>query len=193
MEPFDNSSYRESLVSNDNKRNPFKQLIIVIIVIIIFAAIAILSIIFLVKDSNEKISYSEILCLYKIDDITNEISILGNEYENFNNTIIKIYINETETNYSKTYSFNKTGLYQIRYVLNESLIFDNIFKNINNLEKVEMFSNSSSKILSMESSFEGCSNLNYISIIGFNTKNLKSISKIFYNANNIDLILYFFR
>jgi len=55
MEPFDNSSFRESLVSNDNKRNPFKQLIIVIIVIIIFAAIAILSIIFLVKDSNKNI------------------------------------------------------------------------------------------------------------------------------------------
>ena len=92
MEPFDNNDFRESLVSNDNKRNPFKQLIIIIIVIIIFAAIAILGIIFLVKDSKEKISYSEILCLYKIDDISNEISILGNEYENINNTIIKIYI-----------------------------------------------------------------------------------------------------
>ena len=180
MEPFDNNGFRESLVSNDNKRNPFKQLIIIIIVIIIFTAIAILGIIFLVKDSKEKISYSEILCLYKIDDISNEISILGNEYENIKNTIIKIYINETETNYNKTYNFNETGLYQIRYVLNENLIFDNIFKNIKNLEKVEMISNASSKILSMESSFEGCSNLNYISISGFDTKNLKSISKIFY-------------
>ena len=177
MDEFDNSDIRDSLVSKDNKRNPFKQLCIIISVIVIFAALSILSIIFLVKSSKEKIYYSEILCLYKIEDISNEISILGSEYENINNTITKIYINETETNYSKTYNFNETGLYQIRYVLNKGLILDNIFKNINNLEKVEMFSNASSSILSMKSSFEGCSNLNYFSIKGFNTKNLKSISK----------------
>ena len=93
MDSSNDSNLRETLASNSNKRNPFKQLYIIISVIVIFLVISIVSIIFLLKSNNEKIYYNEIICLYKIDDISNEISILGNEFENINNTIIKIIHN----------------------------------------------------------------------------------------------------
>ena len=63
---------------------------------------------------------------------------------------------------------------------------DNMFKNINNIisiESIKTYKNSSIKILSMRSVFEGCINLKKISINNFfDTSELKSLLKLFYNS-----------
>ena len=64
-----------------------------------------------------------------------------------------------------------------------------IFKNIETLYQVEMFSNTSDKIVSIISAFEGCQNLLNVSINGFNTEQIKSTHKLFYNSNIINLNL----
>ena len=188
-----NSDLRESLIYKNTDSFKFRQVFIVILITII-TAIIVGIIVYIIntessKEEKEDITnhYSIISCIYKIDDNTTEISILGDDYENIDNSIKSININDISINFTKKYLFNETGIYQIEFILNKKINMDNIFKNVQNIQKVELFSNSSDKIISMKSAFEGCSNLNYISINGFNTDELKSMSKIFYNTSIIEL------
>ena len=93
----------------------------------IIMTIGIILIIFI---GDSKYHYSEITCLYKINDSLNEIPILGNEYENYEQSILNLFINETKVEYTKKYKFSKEGIYQIKYILNEKIYMNNMFKNI---------------------------------------------------------------
>ena len=131
----------------------------------------------------------EIKCIYYIQNSNDEINILSDEFENFNNSIKNIFINETQLEYKKNYKFNSEGIFEIKFVLNKKIYFDNIFKDIKHLQKVQLYTNSSYQILSMQSAFENAINLKDISISGFNTENLKSISNAFKGTNisNFDI------
>ena len=60
---------------------------------------------------------------------------------------------------------------------------DHMFKDVQSLISVKMFSNSKSKIVSMEGAFENCINLINISIEGFDTEEFE-VYKVMYNKNN---------
>ena len=60
------------------------------------------------------------------------------------------------------------------------------FKNCNKLEKINLKSLDTSKVVSMDSLFEGCSNLVEISGIEYlDTSSLKNISRMFYNCTSL--------
>ena len=63
------------------------------------------------------------------------------------------------------------------------------FKNIPQLVKLEMVSHKNCKIKSMISTFEGCINLEYFSISGFETFQITSLNKLFYNTSLTILII----
>ena len=192
MDTFENS-IRESVVPKDDKNNnkSKKFFLIITILSVILIVLIILIIYYVSKSSKEDIKsyFGEIKCIYKIESISSEIALLGDEYENFNNSIINLYINETKLNYLTKYNFTQTGIYEIKYILNEKIYMNYMFKNIQNLEKVEMSTNGSYAIVSIKSAFERCLNLNNITISGFNTEQIKSTSKLFFNSgiNSINL------
>ena len=167
-----------------------KECLIITVALTLIIIAGIILIIILSKNTKEK-NYSEILCLYNIgnDNINEEIPILGNEYENKDESILDIYINGTKIKYTKKYKFTKNGTYEIKYILNSKIYMNYIFKNIESLYQVEMFSNTSDKIVSIISAFEGCQNLLNVTISGFNTEQVKSTHKLFYNSNIINLNL----
>ena len=194
MDPFSESSdLKEGLdLTNSNSKSftilPKKKWIITLIIVLILLFVTvgiILLIIFLAKKSDE-IKISEIVCNYSITELNT--SILSSEYENKNKLVIEIYFNDTKIDkidYIKEYSFPSEGNYTIKYILNGDLFLDNMFKNIDSVQSIEFknSSNSKVKILSMKSTFEGCKNLDRILFTeSFDTSELKSTSKLFYNS-----------
>ena len=59
---------------------------------------------------------------------------------------------------------------------------DYIFQNIEDVISIEMTSEKSGKITSMKSSFENYNNLEKIKINGFDTSQVTSMHKLFYNS-----------
>ena len=57
-----------------------------------------------------------------------------------------------------------------------------MFKDINSLISIEIFSNKNLSILSMISTFENCQNLKTFKINGANTNKVKSMKKLFYKT-----------
>jgi len=194
MDPFsDGSELKESFNYSNSKSFtilPKKKWIITLIILLVLILIAeglvFLSFILTPKsDSNDvdDIKISGIDCIYTISELNT--SILSPEFENKNNTVIEIYVNGTKINYTKEYSFPSKGKYRIKYILNDELYLDNMFKNIDSIQSIELknSSNSTIKILSMKSTFEGCKNLEKVLFTeSFDTSDLKSTSKLFYNS-----------
>ena len=96
-EPFGNDSdLKKDIIPKDNKSKcPSQKVWFVLIGVLLIGIIAgIIIFILLFNSSKKEIQYnnSEIICLYNINNIYNEIPILGNEYQNEEQTILNIYI-----------------------------------------------------------------------------------------------------
>ena len=166
-----------------------KYLLIGISFIIIFVVIIILIIIFKAnKEDDNKNKIGEIKCIFKIDKINTKIKIIGNEFKKESDFDIYIEGNKL-IDYSKEIIFNKTGELKINFELYENINMDFMFKNITNLISVEMNSKKNAKIISMISTFESCSFLEKVDINGFDTSQLLSIKKSFYNSAVSDINL----
>ena len=161
-------------------------LVITIIILLIFITSK--------KKTNEddSIDYEsvtgEILCKYFIETISSEINFLGNEF--ILDSKMDIYINDKKIKLSKTYKFPAIGEYKIQFIFyNNKINLDYMFKDINTIFSVEMKSNKTTIISSLISTFENCFNLNSFSIKGFNTNEIISAKKLFFNAGltNIDI------
>ena len=217
MDPFGNSvDLRDDLnaTGENNQSNSIlaknKKLFIIIFVIILVLTIGILVLIFFIlnnddnkndnKDGNQNIpddpnpnpkdSSGEINCIYSINDINSNISLLSKEFENYNNTIIDIYINNEKIPFFKEYKFSKVGNYNIKYILNSVFNMDNMFKDILSIESINIKSISPITILSMKSVFEGCSNLKTINLYEalLNTKNVVDMSSMFNGCNSLNYL-----
>ena len=186
MDPFGNSiELKEDIIPPKKTfigTSKLKWLILVLILGIV-AIIVFLIIILLKNDDSPKYekqkTISEISCFYNIYNCSNEIALLGEDYENIDKSILNIEINGAKIDYTKKYKFSKNGKYQIKFNLNKNINMDNMFKNITDLYKIEMFSNKSTNIISMKSSFENCFSLQIFYIKGFNTKKIKSLINYF--------------
>ena len=146
MDPFGNSiELKEDIIPPKKSFNgPSKLKWLILVLILGIVAIIVFLIIILVNNDdsskNEKQkTISEILCLYNIDNCLNEIPLLGEDYENIDKSILNVEINGTKIDYTKKYKFSKNGKYQIKFILNKNINMDNMFKNITNLFKIEMF------------------------------------------------------
>ena len=87
MEPFEvKIELKESIIPKDSKFNCMSKkqwFIIIIILSIIVLGLSIFLIVFLTSSGEEKekeLPRSEILCLYRINDVSKEIPLLNEEY-----------------------------------------------------------------------------------------------------------------
>ena len=117
------------------------------------------------KDNDAVIMISEINCTFFIYNNSFEYKILNNEF--LNNTKIKVKIDGISFNSSNLIQFEKNETNEVQIIIEDEINMDYLFKDILILKEVRMNSNSSSIISSMESVFEGCENLEIISIKGF--------------------------
>ena len=136
----------------------------------------------------------EINCKYSIANANIDAPLLSRNFENLNNTIVSIEINEKKINYTKEYKFSSVGTYKVKFILNSIVNMDNMFrdlKNIISVESMNAYKNSTLKIISAISAFQECPNLKEVTINddSFDTSELKSTSKMFYNSglNKINL------
>ena len=122
------------------------------------------------EDDTEKY-YGEINCIYTINDINNNISIISPYYIKKQKISIIIDNNKSIPFYN-SYKFDTKGNHNILFIINEENIDRNyMFKDIPSLTKVEMFSENAS-ISTIDSAFENCENLMHLKIKGFFKSNL---------------------
>ena len=158
MEVFDNSEIKDEIIPKKQKKNCIskKQLINISIIIPAVIISAILLIVHLSRSSNKPKEGPrlEIFGYYRIYNSFNETPLLSEDYENVNRSIINIDINGTMINYTKKYKFPENGLYPIKFLLNKTIYMKNMFKNIQSLSNVEIYSNiPDTKIMSIEGAF----------------------------------------
>ena len=122
----------------------------------------------------------EIMCLFDIKKENEDTNILGDEFANKN---LDIYIDGEKIAYSKTHKFKSIGSHNVEFIFYNDLNMDYMFKNVINLNQIEIITNKTCKILSMISTFESCTNLKDLKLIGIDLNNLKSFKKLFYNTN----------
>ena len=170
------------------------KIFITITIFSIIILISILNIIILAKNTNDSNKsndsddgnnnlekLAEINCIYDIQDINKNTILLGNDFIKTSN--FDIFINNEKIKYSKEYKFSSFGINKVKYVLYEEIIMDYMFKEVNDLLSVEMISEKNCKIKSMISLFENSINLKEIIVKGFDTKEVKSMKKLFYNTS----------
>ena len=193
-----NDEDQKKLLEQKSSSNITQKYIIIgfiILFLILITIIIILSVKLSSKSENEtedndSIDYSkvvgEINCIFNIENINKDISILSNEYQKENNNF-DILINNKKIKDSKIYKFPSNGLNTLKYVLYGDINMDNMFKNIQQLTSVSMTSTKNTKITSMISTFEACINLQSFDINGFDYTELKSMRKTFYKTNILNL------
>ena len=175
------------------KNSPWKKEIIIgiicalmvisLIIVIIIVAVSSSS----SKNSEKKDEIGMINCIYDIQTTALSTFILGMNF--IKESEFDIYIDGEKIKFSKSYLFEKSKTYNIQFKLYESINMDYMFQNISSLISVEIISEKYAKIKSMINTFENCTNLQSFKINGFNTDEIKSIQKLFYNniqITNID-------
>ena len=142
---------------------------IIFVSICIFLAVII--IVFVRHESTRPFKPEEIIgsikCLYYINDSSNKVDILSNEY--YNKSEIDITIDDKRIEFNKKYLFNKEGFHNITFYINKNETMDYMFKDITSLVSIELYSRENINILSMKESFYNCVNLISFKNDGFNT------------------------
>ena len=143
------------------------------------------------KNQAEKIQLGEMKCIYDVRTTHVPTPIISSEYKE-NNRYFDISINNEIVPFSKNYTFNSTGYQIIKFILYADFSMEKMFKEIDSLISVEMYTSKNIKILSIASAFESCSNFNYFNMSGFDTSQIKSLSKVFYNTEIDSLDGFYF-
>ena len=124
-----------------------------------------------------------IKCIYNIENISLKTQIIGEQYESV--TIMEILIDGNKIKFSKVYQFSSPGNHNIDInIYEDTLSMEKMFQNIKRLVSVQLIKeeNAEVKITSMISTFEGCENLVTFTNKGFNTEQVNSLHKLFYDS-----------
>ena len=148
---------------------------------LVFIIILIIILVVCLNSDDEKEVLGEINCIYDINDISIETDLVGNNF--VKNSDFDMFIDDIKIDYSNKYKFENTGEHKVKFVLYNELRMNYMFQDIKALKKVEMESNKNLKILSMESTFENCEQLELFNISGFDGNDIPSMAKLFYNSN----------
>lgn len=189
----------EEFLDKDSQKKKLSMKILLIAVILWIGVFLITIIIFLNRDKskksnvniNNKLNYSEIICLYDIQEKEQNIQILGNNFKN--DTAIDILVNGIKITYGQKALFESIGIYEIKYIIyGDELNMNYMFKDIDSLISVKLLStiNTTEKsiyITSMISTFENCKNLKTFENLGFNFEKVPSMHKLFYKADLSDV------
>ena len=184
----DEVEINENMIGEKNGQNKIPLWARILIPCLIILIIIIVIVIILVNSKESKKKYISLKCIYDIQSISESIQLISKEFsENIETTMI---INGTERDFNQSLIFEEIGLTNIEFHLYESkLNMNNLFKNIYTLISIEINSNDEdTQIISMASSFQGCTNLKDVKISNIKTDQLKSMHKLFYNSNSLSSV-----
>ena len=128
-----------------------------------------------------------LFCYYDVPTIKTEIPILNEDFQK--KSKFNIFINGQLIPFSRQHKFDNLGEQIVVFDIYDDINMDNMFKDIQTLTSVEMYSKKNVKLLSMKSSFENCQNLKESSLnIIKQLKNFKIINSydwsIMFDNNN---------
>ena len=137
--------------------------IVVIALVIIIVAVSSSS----KSSGNASMKNNTVLfCYYDVDTTQREIPILNEDFQK--KTKMNIFINQQLVPFSKQHKFDKLGEQIVVFDILDDLNMDYMFKDIQSLTSVEMYTKKNVKLLSMKSAFENCQNLEKVNISGLN-------------------------
>ena len=197
-EPFGVELNEENLIDQEKKLNFSFECKIITSLIILFVIFSTIIIVISFSYENEyntkeEIFYLNISCIYNVLNHSNLLPILSEEFPEKELQKFDIYINGTKLEKtSKNIIIYSNGFIEIYFIFHEysKIYLENIFKDVPNLISIKIDSTSNVKILSIKRAFENCENLENITFKGFNTSEITSMHKLFYNnpyLNKIDL------
>ena len=129
--------------------------------------------------------YGIIRCLYQVQTTKSSTQIISKEFKQTEG--VNVYINGNKSPSIYEYQFESLGLNEVNITIPNNFDMKNMFSDLNNLKSVSLISEKNGKIISMESTFENCNNLNYFEIKGFDTSELKSLKRAFYGTDFYDV------
>jgi surface protein len=181
----------DDIPQNKNKKGNFisskpKELLVVLICAIIVLIIYLVFIISYIRNEKKDIiptsePLGKINCIYILENEDESTNILNKNFsipEKFD-----IYIDNEKINLTDEYKLKGKKEYNVTYFIYNDLDMKDMFKNILFLKEVKMNSEKNCNIISMESAFENCENLESFYIKGFNTKKIVSLKKLFYQTS----------
>lgn len=136
------------------------------------------------KDEN-KSAAGILKCEYYIQTAKSATQIISKEFSQIEG--IKIYIKGNKIDFTREYQFDSLGQIEVNITVPESIDMKKMFKDVESLTKITLYSDKNCKITSLESTFENCKNLRDINIINFDTSQVSSFKKAFYGTNLEDL------
>ena len=130
------------------------------------------------------------------EDINKEIRIINsfkNKDNNENEKEIKenciIEINNENIPFSYFYTFNKIGIFTIKYTFIKNLAKINyMFYDCNNITDIDLSNFNSQNITKIDSMFFGCTSLNNINLSNFNTENVTDMNGLFCRCSSLTKI-----
>jgi len=168
--PFkDEAEIDENMIEELNEKKKCPLWIKILIPFLIILIIIIIIVIILIKSGESQEKYISLKCSYDIQTISESTQLISKEFSENIKTIM--IINGKERDFNKSLIFEETGLINIEFHLYESkLKMDNLFKDIYTLISIEINSNDEDdEIVSMVSSFQGCTNLKDVKISNIKT------------------------
>jgi hypothetical protein len=181
-------NYEKTPSSFSLKNLPLKYILIGAAAILLLI-ILIVIIIIVIPSSKSKTKLLEVNCDFEIANTGDNTQLVGKNFA-FDSKDVEMYINNVKTEFKKEYKFDEFDIYRVDFHLysNEKTInLNEMFKDVSSLRSVGMYSKNNAKIVSMQSTFENCEKLEAFQIIGVDTSELKSISKIFAKTKLRDL------
>ena len=174
-----------NIVPKETLSDKQKKILILTTCLIIFLIILIIIILILTKkkNNNKKKLTGIIECIYDIDSENDFTNLLNDKFNPPSG--INLIIEGNSVKFSKNYKFSKIGENNVTFIINDNIDMKNMFKDISKLYSIKMISEDNLKIISLESTFENCENLEYFEIRGFNTNEIKSLKKAFYLSTNL--------
>jgi len=216
--PENDEKEEKETAQNSNKNPQSKCYKFIIIIIIIVLSIVILCLISLLiykkvkknkkaeEKSNEPIivkndeidNQNKITTLYIVEDgqwisffNEKELNLTNGDFivveKSFSKNNLR-YLNILETNESM-YTPKNNGNLTVEISFKKNLTsLKNLFKNNNNLIKVDLKDFNMENVVTMESTFSGCSNLNEVDLEGVDSKNLLNMNKAFEKCKKLEKV-----
>ena len=145
---IDEEFFEKSTIKDSKFKKKILFFFLGILIVLIMIAIGFL--LFKLKSSEKKEDaiqmFSEINCTYLVSDNSSKIRILNDDLLNTSN--ILLIIDENLQDFSKFIKFESNGMHNIQIIIKDKFNMDNMFKNIDSLIKISMYSNSSTEIIS---------------------------------------------
>ena len=159
-------------------------------------------------EKNYAKSKIKLIIEIKEEDINKEIYFLDNadyveengdrhfhdSLKEFNESNVKLYINNKKYRYQKSFRFLEKGEYKIKIKFYFPLKdCSNMFYNCKKIKSIDLSSFKTKSITNMSNMFFNCDNLSYIDFSNFNTENVTNMNNMFrqcYSLTNINLNLF---